>query len=89
MVGRLGLVSSRDWAEAVAARFGFELVAADDLPREPLLADQLSLRFLRHASVLPVRVPGRAAAARHGRPRQQPTPSRPSVTLATGPRWCR
>src|SRR5919199_1781252 len=56
VVGRLGLVSSQDWAEAVAARFGLERVTADDLPKEPILTDQLSVRFLRHASVLPVQV---------------------------------
>ncbi len=82
VVGRLGLVSSQDWAEAVAARFGLERVTADDLPKEPILTDQLSVRFLRHASVLPVEVrdgrlrlamadPGNAYARR-------------AVTLATG-----
>ena len=51
----LGLISSRDWAQAVASHYEFELVAAEELPREPLLADRISPRFLRHAAVLPVR----------------------------------
>jgi general secretion pathway protein E len=56
MVTSLGLISSQDWAQAVATHYDFELVPGDDLPREPLLADLLSPRFLRHAGVLPVRV---------------------------------
>ena len=54
-VTSLGLITSRDWAEAVARHYDFELVAADDLPREPLLADLVSPRFLKHTAVLPVR----------------------------------
>jgi general secretion pathway protein E len=54
-VAGLGLISSRDWAQAVASHYEFELVAAEELPREPLLADRISPRFLRHAAVLPVR----------------------------------
>jgi general secretion pathway protein E len=53
-VARLGLVSNREWAEEVAAQFGLALLSADELPKEPVLADQLSARFLRHAAVLPV-----------------------------------
>lgn len=51
----LGLTTSQAWAAAVAEHYAFELVTADELPKEPLLADQLSPRFLRHAAVLPVR----------------------------------
>ena len=54
-VTSLGLISSRDWAEAVATHYDFELVGGDELPREPLLADGISPRFLRHTAVLPVR----------------------------------
>ena len=54
-VTSLGLISSRDWAEAVARHYEFELVGGDELPREPLLADRISPRFLRHVAALPVR----------------------------------
>ena len=51
----LGLISSRDWSEAVARHYDFELVSGDSFPREALLADGISPRFLRHTAVLPVR----------------------------------
>ena len=54
-VTSLGLIASREWAEAVARHYEFELVGPDDMPREPLLADRISPRFLRHTAVLPVR----------------------------------
>jgi general secretion pathway protein E len=54
-VTSLGLITSRDWAAAVATHYDFEMVAAEELPREPLLADRVSPRFLRHTAVLPVR----------------------------------
>lgn len=54
-VTSLGLISSRDWAEAVARHYDFELVSGDSFPREALLADGISPRFLRHTAVLPVR----------------------------------
>lgn len=54
-VTSLGLISSRDWAEAVARHYDFELVVGEAFPREPLLADGISPRFLRHTAVLPVR----------------------------------
>ncbi len=54
-VTSLGLITSRDWAEAVARHYEFEMAGPDDLPRELLLADRISPRFLRHAAVLPVR----------------------------------
>ena len=54
-VTSLGLITSRDWAEAVARHYEFELVGGDELPREPLLAESISPRFLRHVAVLPVR----------------------------------
>ncbi|MEK0083356.1 GspE/PulE family protein [Benzoatithermus flavus] len=54
-VASLGLITSQDWAEAVARHYDIELVTAEDLPREPLLADAISPRFLRNAGVLPVR----------------------------------
>jgi general secretion pathway protein E len=58
VLARLGAVSSQDWAKSVASELGLETVGPDDLPREPLLTDQVSPRFQRHAAVLPVRVEG-------------------------------
>ena len=40
-VTSLGLITSRDWAEAVARHYEFELVGGEELPREPLLADRI------------------------------------------------
>jgi hypothetical protein len=60
VLSRLGLVPGREWAEAVAEHHGLQLVAAEEFPKEPLLAGEISARFLRHAAVLPVAVePGR------------------------------
>lgn len=56
VLARLGLLSGRDWAQAVATHHGLDLVAAEDLPRDPVLPGELQPRFLRHAAVLPVRV---------------------------------
>lgn len=55
-VTSLALTSSQEWAEAVAQHYEFELVTADELPKEPLLADLISPRFMRHTAVLPIRV---------------------------------
>ena len=52
----LGLTTSQEWAEAVAQHYEIELVTADELPKEPLLAELISPRFLRYTAVLPVRV---------------------------------
>ena len=56
VLARLGLVAGPEWAQAVAAHHGLELVPAEEFPKEPLLAGEISARFLRHAAVLPVRV---------------------------------
>ncbi|MFO1071218.1 MAG: GspE/PulE family protein [Geminicoccaceae bacterium] len=52
----MGLTTSQEWAEAVAQHYEIELVTADELPKEPLLAELISPRFLRYTAVLPVRV---------------------------------
>jgi general secretion pathway protein E len=51
---RLGLLSARDWAEALARHHGLELVAADDFPTEPVLPEAFSQRFLKNSRVLPL-----------------------------------
>jgi len=50
----LGLISEDDWARAVAAKTGLELIDADDFPAAPLYAAQVSEKFLIEACVLPV-----------------------------------
>jgi len=51
---RLGMVSERAMAEAVANVTGLRLLKNSQLPDEPLLKEQLSGRFLKDQQVLPV-----------------------------------
>lgn len=55
MLVRLGLVSERDMAEAMAEVLGVELVETDSFPPEPVASETLSLRFLKDSRVLPLR----------------------------------
>tara|TARA_R110000822_G_scaffold59736_35_gene149236 strand:- start:11058 stop:12794 length:1737 start_codon:yes stop_codon:yes gene_type:complete len=55
---RLGMVSERSMAEAVAEVTGQCLIKAADYPDIPLLKDQLSGRFLKEQVVIPIRVDG-------------------------------
>ncbi|MDR6993305.1 general secretion pathway protein E [Luteimonas sp. 3794] len=58
LLGRLGLVSERDHAEACAAELGLPLLSAKSVPEDPpeLVegAQPLSVRFLRQFHVLPI-----------------------------------
>ena len=54
LLGRLGLVSERDLAEAWAALLGVPLLAARDAPELPPADVDLSLRFLKQQHVVPV-----------------------------------
>jgi general secretion pathway protein E len=54
LLSRLGLVSERDLALAMAEELGSPLVTADDLPPEPILPERLKARFLRQMQVLPI-----------------------------------
>ena len=54
LLPKLGLVSERDLAQALADRLGLPLAGAKDFPGVPLLEDKLSPRFLREARVLPL-----------------------------------
>jgi general secretion pathway protein E len=58
LLGRLGLVSERDHAEACAAELGLQLLGAKSVPEDPpeLVdgAQPLSVRFLRQFHVLPI-----------------------------------
>jgi general secretion pathway protein E len=51
---RLGLVSERDLANAIAAVFGLPLAAEKDYPAVPLLEDRLSQKFLRDMRAIPI-----------------------------------
>ncbi|WP_386114232.1 type II secretion system ATPase GspE [Thiohalocapsa marina] len=55
MLVRLGLVSDRDMATAMAQVMDLPLIEADDFPEQPLLDEQLSQRFLKDARVVPLR----------------------------------
>ena len=51
---KLGLVSERDLAEALARQAGVPLVEAREFPALPLLDGKVSLRFLKESRVLPL-----------------------------------
>jgi general secretion pathway protein E len=55
MLVRLGLVSDRDMAAAMASVLDLDLIEADDYPDEPVAEDSLSLRFLKDARLVPLR----------------------------------
>jgi len=51
---KLGLVSDKDLARAIARTAGLELARDADFPQDPLFAGALSPRFLRQARVAPL-----------------------------------
>ena len=52
---KLGMVSEKDMAEALARRYELPLVAANDYPEMPLLEDEgISPRFIKDARVIPL-----------------------------------
>ena len=53
---RLGMISERSMAEAQAEVAGVDLVKPQAYPDDPVLADQLSVRFLRDQSAIPLTV---------------------------------
>ena len=54
LLTRLGLVSEREMADAVAEIMNLPLVAAKDFPESPPPNVQLSVRFLKHHHVVPI-----------------------------------
>lgn len=54
LLPKLGLVSERDMAQAIADRLELPLVTPNDIPDLPLLEEKLSPRFLREVHVLPL-----------------------------------
>lgn len=51
---KLGLMSERDLAQAMAELYDMPLAGEDDFPDAPLFEERLSPRFLREARVLPL-----------------------------------
>jgi len=56
LLPRLGLISERDLADAIARHLDLPRVASRDYPELPILEDKISARFLRDAHVLPLSV---------------------------------
>ncbi len=54
LLSKLGLVSERDVAEAIAQRMNLPVVAARDYPAVAVLEDKVSPRFLLESLVLPI-----------------------------------
>ena len=52
---RLGMVSGRDLADALAEQLDLPLAAAADFPELPLMEERLSAKFLRDAQAVPLR----------------------------------
>jgi general secretion pathway protein E len=52
---RLGMVSGRDLADALADQLDLPLAQATDFPELPLLEERLSAKFLRDAQAVPLR----------------------------------
>ncbi len=52
---RLGMVSGRDLADALADQLDLPLAGATDYPELPLLEERLSAKFLRDAQAVPLR----------------------------------
>jgi len=52
---RLGMVSGRDLADALADQLDLPLATAADFPELPLLEERLSSKFLRDAQAVPLR----------------------------------
>lgn len=54
LLNRLGLVAERDIATQLAQLLDLPLIAGEDFPAEPLLAERLSFRFLKECRALPL-----------------------------------
>ncbi len=51
---KLGLVAERDVYECLAEQIGVPLASGEDYPQIPILEERVSVRFLKHARVLPL-----------------------------------
>jgi len=63
MLVRLGLISERDMALAFSEVLGLPLAEQSRFPREPILEDRISLRFLKDALILPLHEDDKALEA--------------------------
>ena len=54
ILSRLGIVSERDMAEALAATLDLDFVTDDAFPDYPLFPDEIAAKFVKHAQVLPI-----------------------------------
>ncbi len=79
---QLGLVSERELAAAYAQSLGCPVAAPDRYPAEPLFADRLAVRFLRHARAMPVAVGPDGVVVAMADPLDAFTPS--AIAAATG-----
>ncbi|WP_240097405.1 type II secretion system ATPase GspE [Thermomonas flagellata] len=82
LLGRLGLVSERDHAEACAAEFGLPLRSTRELPELPPEDVALGVRFLRQFQLVPVAADADGIEVLLADP-QDPYPLQ-AVQLATG-----
>ena len=55
LLGRLGIVSARDLADALSEQSGLPVAKASEYPELPILEEQISYRFLRDIKALPLR----------------------------------
>ena len=79
---QLGLVSERGLAECYAALLDLPVAAAARYPAAPLLADQLTGRYLRHVRALPVALDAGTLVLALADPLDRFTPA--AIALATG-----
>lgn len=54
ILNRLGMVSARDLAEALATQRGWTIIEASEFPELPILEEAVSPRFLQDAQAIPV-----------------------------------
>jgi general secretion pathway protein E len=55
LLGRLGIVSARDLADALSEQLGIPVAKPSEYPELPILEEQISYRFLRDVKALPLR----------------------------------
>ena len=51
---RMGVISYQDVAQTLAKQLGLQLLGADEYPELPILEEQVSVRFLKEARVIPI-----------------------------------
>ncbi len=56
VLARLELLTSGEWADALADAHGLERVDRSSFPREPLLTDRIAPRFIRNSHALPIKI---------------------------------